>query len=157
MYQVVTKCWKFASSFHPRLTGASVILNIILFHRAKAKKSVRHRHAKFSGTSGELIELYCDKMLKSVQNFISCFSLHNAIILFLNNFFPNLLDEGVRKDRASAKQSVLRCLCLPHRSRNSCSMAEFRAECLTYAHKHQAPVAPRTPNLSKRDACSDHT
>ena len=156
MYQVVTKCWKFASSFHPRLTGASVILNIILFHRAKAKKSVRHRHAKFSGTSGELIELYCDKMLKSVQNFISCFSLHNAIILFLNKNFPNLLDGGVRKDRASAKQSVLRSSVFPT-DRAIHVLWQNLEPNVTYVHKHQAPVAPRTPNLSNRDACSDHT
>ena len=71
------------------------------------------------------------------------------------------------------------------RSRNSCSLTEFRIECLTYAHsrtrpvpsltspgyglpptvtiparrqahKHQAPVAPRTPDLSHRDAYSHH-
>ena len=60
---------------------------------------------------------------------------------------PNFLDGGIHKDRASAKQSLLRWPCpLPSefRSRNSCSRAEFSVECLTYAHSRARPVPSLT-------------
>ena len=107
------------------------------------------------------------------------------IYLFIfYTFCWNLLNGGIGKDRASAKQSLLHCPCPTRRSRNACSMAEFRVKCLTYAHsrarpfpfptspscglpttatiparmlKYQAPVAPRTPDFCQRDLCFHHS
>ena len=103
---------------------------------------------------------------------------------FLNKFCPNLLNGGIHKDRAPAKQSLLRWPCpLPSDRaipvvwqnlesnvyvrtwpRTAGPLTEFawlrpvanRNHTRQEADKYQAPVAPRTPDLFHRDACSHH-
>ena len=79
-----------------------------------------------------------------VSLFISCTKIRVEVAHFYQ-FCPNLLDGGIHKDRASAKQSLFAwTLSSTLRSRNSCSMAEFRVECLTYAHSRARPVPSLT-------------
>ena len=66
---------------------------------------------------------------------------HGALELNLElngtKFCPNLLNGGIHKDRAPAKQSLLQWPChLPSDdwSHNLFSMTEFRVKCVTYAH-----------------------
>ena len=75
---------------------------------------------------------------------------------FLYTFCPNLLDGGIHKDRAFAKQSLLRWPC-PLTDFAWVRPATNRNHSRQEAHKYQAPVAPQTPDLSNRDVCSYDT
>ena len=57
-------------------------------------------------------------------------------ILHFYKFCPNLLNGGIHKYRTPANTTL--------RTRNSCSMVEFRVECLTYPHSRARPVPSRT-------------
>ena len=106
--------------------------------------------------------------------------------IFLYKFRPSLLNRGSHKDRANAKQRLLRWPCpLPSdraipvlwqnlesnvwrthivaHGRSPPWLHQATAEPATNrnhtrqeAHKHQAPVTPRAPDLSYRDAFSHH-
>ena len=133
----------------------------------------------------ELQETWCndelDFNLKGMPFFLGIF------YYFLYKFCLNLLDGGIQKDRASAKQSLLSWPCLlpsdcampdlwqnfesnvwhTHIATHGQALTDFTWLCpatnrnhtLTRQeiHKHWAPVAPWTPDLSTLDVCSNHT